>query len=357
MKGAEYIHLMESGPLEILNEKQIIMLFSKYSFNIKKRAHLRNTLTKYIKDHEQHYQTLHNEEEFLSHIIQFYNETHKGDLGYYYDNLPEQEIWRCFVDVDKQKHPGEQGWVGYEKREPGCIQQMYDALQFMSKTMTEALTPNYIQQLHQIAAQACPKLEQYGGWGVVVGYLSIQPGKFKDREFGDIIMPTSSISVLGLVELMPKIKSLTKSDPYIRICPRFPAEGYEAAINDLIGNYQAAVQAGSLKDKLIAIVHFVQELDRLHPFKDGNTRVFETLLLNRELVRHGFIPSLLNDPNHFIGHSLQEAIVQVIQGMENYRLLRSQGYIPGAMMTTELLQQGIKYPLVTTHRMSLTGIP
>ncbi len=69
-------------------------------------------------------------------------------------------------------------------------------------------------------------------------------------------------------------------------------------------------------ERLLAIVHYIQACERTHAFIDCNTRT-NMLLLNHLLMRHGFPPVILNNPNQIATSSDMEAVGLVLEGMEN----------------------------------------
>jgi hypothetical protein len=70
-------------------------------------------------------------------------------------------------------------------------------------------------------------------------------------------------------------------------------------------------------EKLDNIIFFIRRCEQLHPFSDGNCRVFCMLLLNHLLIQYGFPLVILEDPNRFDGFSLYELRQEVLKGMEN----------------------------------------
>lgn len=69
------------------------------------------------------------------------------------------------------------------------------------------------------------------------------------------------------------------------------------------------------------IVQLAKEVDLMHPFSDGNTRT-ALILMQRELVRHGFLPAIIADPNLFETLSVDEFIdKQLLPGLENTQIL------------------------------------
>ena len=78
----------------------------------------------------------------------------------------------------------------------------------------------------------------------------------------------------------------------------------------------------SLK-KISVIANLCQRLDQVHPFYDGNIRVFAILLLDYLCLENGFkIPTLL-DPNVFDMLSNTELIDKIIGGFERTRQVLS----------------------------------
>lgn len=74
-------------------------------------------------------------------------------------------------------------------------------------------------------------------------------------------------------------------------------------------------------ERLKAIILFIQSCEQLHPFADGNCRTFCMLLLNHLLLKNGFPPAILEDPNRFDLFSQSELLNEVINGMRNTCLL------------------------------------
>lgn len=78
----------------------------------------------------------------------------------------------------------------------------------------------------------------------------------------------------------------------------------------------------SEQEKLLAIARLVQDLDQLHPFYDGNIRVFGILLLNRLLIDLDLSPTCLEDPNCLDCLSLEEIVNEIKIGQEHFASLK-----------------------------------
>ncbi len=60
------------------------------------------------------------------------------------------------------------------------------------------------------------------------------------------------------------------------------------------------------ENKLKCICKLIQQLERLHPFPDGNGRVFRNALLNHLLKRNEFPPALQDNPAHTEMYTLDQ---------------------------------------------------
>ena len=128
-----------------------------------------------------------------------------------------------------------------------------------------------------------------------------------------------------------KLKSLL-SKIYMRFCD--PLEAYEdnlylgSMLNDnpeeamaqslayLLDVYKYnSYHSATPSDKIKSIISLVQDCDQLHPFIDGNIRSFAVIFLNHLLMMNGFPPTIMDDPNHFDGYSVDELVEEVIRGM------------------------------------------
>lgn len=105
-----------------------------------------------------------------------------------------------------------------------------------------------------------------------------------------------------------------------------PNEVLNERMQSLIDVYQ--IQISVTEDpimKLMAIINFIQSCEQLHPFRDGNCRTFCMLLLNHLLMKNGFPPAILDDPNKFDLCGRNELLHLVLDGMQNTLTLINTG--------------------------------
>ncbi len=81
----------------------------------------------------------------------------------------------------------------------------------------------------------------------------------------------------------------------------------------------------SEQEKLYAIVEYVQQLEWMHPFEDGNCRTFCGALLQILLYQNGFSPSVLKDPNCFDYLTPGQLMLEVVDGQKRYENLLKSG--------------------------------
>ncbi len=75
-------------------------------------------------------------------------------------------------------------------------------------------------------------------------------------------------------------------------------------------------------ERINQIAKFVQEIELLHPFPDGNCRTFVTLT-NHLLIYHGLYPTILENPNYDGTYSYQEYAYEIRKGIEATKQLLS----------------------------------
>lgn len=245
--------------------------------------------------------------------------------------IDPSEYWRIYVDGDKQRNPNEQGWLGYEKREIGCIAAMHNAFLDMLQNWRQPLTTDQIIRIHDIALSSVKsgsdKVTQGlrdSGTSTGFKYFSL------DRVLSTSLSDENSKygSKLKLMHGVAKRFFIRKIDLSF-FTQRL--EEYENNLNKA-GN--------SNEKKLHAIVEFGYDMLKWHPFCDGNSRTFITIILNKELMRNGFSPCILNDPLIFEGYVGANALMHAVQeGIQNFKKLKTDREIvnlPKELTTTEL---------------------
>jgi hypothetical protein len=273
------------------------------------------------------------------------------------------QLFRFFVDGRFHKKAKYDGWVGYEAREKGSVQAMLNGFACMLDNLSRSRRINcaYLRSLHRLCMLH-----------VETGNDKSAPGDIRYQETGlpFFVKTTTRDSLAEIIELRRGDGTVVFHDRDLR----HPAEGLDAdavyaalqkkgkllyrgwypnldaatqrnleAPDSLHAFYQAkhyvqmamidkmeaiadryhtamAVAAGE-DDKLTAIALLVRELEVLHPFTDGNCRVFGCLLLNQLLLFHGFLPAILWNPNYDFEKSLAEYVGEIRAGMRNTQAL------------------------------------
>lgn len=90
-----------------------------------------------------------------------------------------------------------------------------------------------------------------------------------------------------------------------------------AKVDGIIAQYHQELEAAiTPEEKERAIVRMVATLEKYHIFSDGNIRTLVMLVLNRELVKNGFSPTVMDNPNFFDMSATNEIIAAVEVGMD-----------------------------------------
>lgn len=261
---------------------------------------------------------------------------------------PKEELYRLVVDgrlIEK-----EDGWLGYEKREPNSLAGVFNGLALsLEHIQDDHLTSDFICDLHGAITQ-----------GVTGEINKLEPGKFRksfaffhiplDPSEGratkeGFIMLHSEIEEKKAQELekmfndekgadnsyyyiMKNIKPLDSGELYDRIMSeegnhRFRydapyASTIETRMPEIINNYNNKILNADTKDeKILVIAEAIRGFELLHPFADANGRVFVNVLLNHMLMQNGMPPATFYEPNIFDAHTPEQLVGKIKEAQEN----------------------------------------
>ena len=251
--------------------------------------------------------------------------------------FPEEEVWRLFVDGCHQKDPTQFGWLRYEMRELGCILGMMNGLSF-ALTNKNDLSFEIYAQLHTICLDTIRHLTLRDKIALASGSTSVA------------LLPNKNLSLKGFWELRQE-KYQKKGQEWFKLGVRprgYYEEVYELEFSrgDISGEKTVATiiesyhsrMAQELEeaDKIKAIIQLASDLDRFHYFEDGNLRT-SMIIAQRELIRHGFSPVVLEDPNCLDGFSQEDLFEEFIKGMRCFDFIKKNKVYPDApeSVTTE----------------------
>jgi|GEM_PF-5967408 len=269
-----------------------------------------------------------------------------------FQDFPTDEAWRFYVDGRYQKIPGEKGWVEFEKREPGCLQEMHKAFK-KSLDRTDKLSLEVIHEIHQDA----------------IGKVNnIKTNHKKIRGMDQVGYDMIEFSILGLDELQKSEASQWRSGTtngsyeytdrkkyfsqnvetyrtlYIQYRPFDNVKINEMTQAIINGYYVDLSNAKNKFEIFMAIIKLCSSLIRLHPFNDGNGRVFINILLNTELLKNQFPCVILENPNLFDNLSQDELADEVLTGMKNFEYVKKNKIYPDALpfITTQNINAYLK---------------
>lgn len=276
----------------------------------------------------------------------------------YLKQFDPAQLFRFFVDGRFQKASKYNGWVGYDAREPGSVQAMLNGFSYMLDKLhaPQGVTAYYLCNLHRVCM-----------FNVRTGNLKGSPGEIRyeksglpffkktttyenivefinDRRNDDGPMffdaelsskPARHLDADKVFDLLQKKGKLTyrawmpspsdidsralegKSSLHAFYQSRYAVQMQIVdKMETLVAQYhRQIVGAVSSDEKLAAIAWLVRELEILHPFSDGNCRVFACILLNQLLICHDMYPSMLLNPNHDFECSYSQWIEEIKKGM------------------------------------------
>lgn len=231
----------------------------------------------------------------------------------FYKGLTKDQLWKL-VFMERKDIPG--GKEAYENEEPGYLRGLYKGYQFMLETLSNPLTPELYEKMHDAAVDGLKTRAEI--LGVPKGFRDFNDGV---EEFN--VIPNETLSEDGFQELMERYNNYYYNDPetgevyyflkkamkcpkktidslgqkrsYLCLKPTRP-ETAKANVAACIQFFQER-QKNTLHERLSAIARLCQDLNQLHVFVDGNIRTTGILLLNRLLIQNGLSPSVLKDVN------------------------------------------------------------
>lgn len=261
--------------------------------------------------------------------------------------FPEEEIWRLFVDGEKQCDPAEYGFVRYEMRESRCIVGMMNGLSF-ALINHEPLSFDMYAQLHRICLESIKYFTDEDKTGLATDCTSVA------------LIPSINLSLKGFFELRKEQYQgwfqlgVRKRDHYEEAYELAFARGdisAEDIIKTIIESYHSRMtQELGEADQIKAIIQLASDLDRFHYFKDGNLRT-AMIIAQRELIRYGFSPVVLEEPNLLDGFSQEELFEEFIKGMRCFDFIKKNKVHPDAPESVSTENLRLKFG-IDDHRLA-----
>lgn len=254
----------------------------------------------------------------------------------YIECLEGLGFWRLFVDGYRQRasfasqnnlgefeefHLGHFLWA---TREPSGLNILREsAKKLFGEALCEDVTFEFLEELHQLSYP-------------FEDHLRLAKGYLKDgqRYFGYI----EDVSEKEWIDARAEaLKELCCSDDVPWKVVRKEGEGFEVKAD--IWSYETKVRnyniiyekycsdlesATSEHGKLEVIAQYIQDIECMHFFTDGNCRMIY-LLLNKELLKNNLKPTILFDPNMFDRMSQDNLVNEIIEGQNAFELFYKTG--------------------------------
>jgi hypothetical protein len=162
------------------------------------------------------------------------------------------------------------------------------------------------------------------------------PEKIKPMMFPTAGSKYTKKHLNNAVNYRSRLYKALNSESHALQCEQGTPELFKKIVNLLLAEYyDRLIQCETDDQKLGNIVNLCQRLDQVHPFYDGNIRVFAILLLDYLCLQNGFkIPTLL-DPNVFDMLSNEELILKIKDGFDRTgRMISSRLSLPAYAKTS-----------------------
>lgn len=264
-----------------------------------------------------------------------------------YNGLPADQAWRESVDLNHQKH-GEHVYdtgAHHTPRielftEPGASKKITAARTHVVETLGTTLTVEKYRRINELAAPDNVK----SAWRNESSNIEVGVAKNTSVEGRNRLMTLDMAPTLrhdgekpGRGELL--VSSFGADNSRIALVPRAAAE-VQDMVNDILQKYYRKIESARNREvrlKIVAETH--QLLERLHAFRDANTRT-NLLVLNKFLTEQGYHPVILDDPNTSYLVSTEDWIIKIEQGLKRWEDLRDgkSSAVP-AVLDSDSMQQ------------------
>ncbi|WP_043873563.1 ankyrin repeat domain-containing protein [Legionella massiliensis] len=260
------------------------------------------------------------------------------------NQFPKKRFFQLFVDGDM--HIIENGQNGFEEREPDCVRRFYDGFIQAINTINQPLSLELLLAIHEAATH-----------GLKGEFKATVTGKFRDVRMKAMPFHKDMCTIEGIKEqiriaesydqrgnilgaaikvyvpeisreidlLSPRYFSImNKAKAIYENSDQYPPSFIPPANTDLFANeaqkiiddYLTQIQVAENMDaELLVIVGCAKKMLLLHPFEDGNLRVFVNIMLNFLLIQQGYPVCVFYNPNVFYLFSTEELVDVVKIGM------------------------------------------
>ena len=279
----------------------------------------------------------------------------------YLKNFDSAQLWRFFVDG--RFHKKYEGWVVYEEREPGSIPALLNGFEYMLENLYSAqrLNCHYLRNLHRVCMLHVQSNNPKTSPGDIRYQKNVLPFFVRTTTFENIEeilelrrndnlvifsnkpinKPAAQLNAKEVFNLLqtkgklnyiawyPHLDTLTQSylDEKGTLAQFYQAKHYVQMLlaqqmEAIVERYNGSIErAETDNEKLRAIALLVRELEILHPFPDGNCRVFACILLTQLLIYNGFPPAIVKNPNLDAEVSLDQWVEEIEQGIQHTLVL------------------------------------
>jgi UDP-N-acetylmuramyl pentapeptide synthase len=273
-----------------------------------------------------------------------------------------RQYWRFIVDG--RLHRKYSGWVGYDSGEPGSIKAILNGIQYAVDCLPKCpsnITVRHLAELHKICLTDVTlktranlpgefkflpnSIPLFAKSTTLAGIEALiearhdetrsiffdaelqQPVRQLDTEYiyKQLQLKKKLSYIPWYPELSPKLSNALKGLGDTEQYYRAKFEVQQAVLQKTQGIFEKFQTEISVVNtdahRLRAIARLVKNLEILHPFSDGNCRVFAVVLLLELLLAYGFPPTILSNPNLDAEVGLDEWIKEIELGFERTKLL------------------------------------
>lgn len=273
-------------------------------------------------------------------------------------NIPQDNFHMMYIERDNNHirensrddlYTRDQYHKNLFDNEKGYSKAMTKAFDFLNQKLEEKtkLSVELIKQFHEIATNGVElddKGAEPGGYrsdrGTSFGFHANQISKkfFDEISLNRDFIINDKKAALYAFPQNPEFVKFLSTEEMIRVSLENEAS---ELLETLVNKVNNSLDQKELNDdkKIEIIGNLIHDCDTLHPFRDGNGRVFDFLVLNYLLIQQNLSPCSVYNTWHICGFTSEQRIEAIKEGQEFFKNFISSNVeerIPSNPLTEQL---------------------
>ncbi|KTD53749.1 Fic/DOC family protein [Legionella santicrucis] len=252
--------------------------------------------------------------------------------------LSAANTWRMLIDGHLQTDKHEYGFWNYENREPGSVKGLLFAWQHVNNTLGTPLNLNFFRTLHKL----CMDNTQFDDVQITRWDYQV-PGEVRKINLDTCGINAKYLNEKRIARIQAlgkklKCKPIQKEGNVVSL-PASNVNGLEDRMEQLIAEFNSRLSEEVDKEKKLKLIaDFMQRLEMMHFFRDGNLRI-HMMILNKLLIENELPPCIIDDPFKINYLTLEELTEEIKKWQTLYRVTQETGTYPQGMTLIQIIKE------------------